>query len=170
MRRLRNGGSALALALGLAGPAFAAEPACDLKGPMDAAELQELLSLRAVEAIETAAQPVSAQTTARLEALIAPDAAMELGMGDVGGSYEPGPKGARELAREMHANLYIFQGWDYIPQTIETVCGEQKVSVEFLDNRVKQRCEIQFTFVNGRITRAAGWVRSYSTGRMTPPK
>ncbi|MCC6918975.1 MAG: hypothetical protein IT548_07205 [Alphaproteobacteria bacterium] len=161
---------ALALAAGLAGQAFGAEPACDLKAPMSAAELQKLLSLRAVEAIETAAQPVTAKTTARLEALIAPDAAVELGMGDVGGAYEPGLKGARDLAREMHANLYIFQGWDYIPQMLDTVCGEQKVSVEFLDNRVKQRCEIAFTFLNGRITRAAGWVRSYSTGRMTPPK
>jgi hypothetical protein len=162
-------GALAALGLAAMAAAQADERACDLAGITQAAELQRTLSLRAVEAIDLAAQ-ATPKAAARLAALVAPDARFMLGAGDVGEDMGTGPEGIRRMALMIHANLFIFAGWDYMDMPAESPCGAQKVSVEFLNNRRKSRCVIAFTFTGGRVTQAEGWRRSYTTGPVTPPK
>ena len=157
-----------ALLAAAAGRADAA-PACDLAKIESAAKLQATLQDRAVEVVTLAAKS-SAKDLKRLETLIAPDARFELGSGDLGRSLGEGVEGARAFARDMQANLYIVEGWDYMDMPADKPCGEQKVTVEFLDNRIKKRCSVNFTFQNGRVTSALGWDRSYRTGAMPPAK
>jgi len=167
MRGFVRAGLAAAFALALAAAARA--ETCDLAGITEAAELQQALSLRAVEAIDLAAQD-SPKAAARLNALVAPEAGFMLGAGDVGEDMGKGPEGARRMALFVNANLFIFAGWDYMPMPAESPCGTQKVIVEFLNNKQKSRCAINFTFTGGRVTQADGWRRSYTTGPVTLPK
>ncbi len=147
----------------------AAAPGCDLAGLTSAARLHEVLTQRAVAAVDLAARPVSAETTRQLQTLVAPEARFGLGAGDVGRELDGGLAGVRMLAADMHANLYIADGWDYMDLPVEEPCGAQKVAVEFLDHRVKMRCRITFTFRAGRIVEGDGWERSYRTGPLTAP-
>jgi hypothetical protein len=160
--------AALAGALALAMAAAARAETCDLAG-LSAAELQRTLSQRAVAVIDLAAQ-ATPKAAARLTALVAPEARFMLGAGDVVEDMGTGPEGIRQMARLIYANLFIFPGWDYMDMPAERPCGEQKVIVEFLNNRAKTRCAISFTFTGGRVTQADGWRRSYTTGPMTLPK
>lgn len=170
MRGAMRGWPAAAFALAMAAmPAQADERACDLAGVTEAGELHRTLSLRAVAVIDLAAQE-SQKAAARLAALVAPDARFMLGAGDVGEDMGTGPEGARATARLVNANLFIFAGWDYMAMPAENPCGAQKVTVEFLNNRVKSRCAITFTFTAGRVTQAEGWQRSYTTGPVTLPR
>ena len=146
-----------------------AAPACDVAGLTSGAKLNDLLSKRAIEVIEQAAKP-GAKADAALAKRVEPDATFMLGAGDLGRELGTGPAGARELAKAMTANLFMRDGWDYMEVPVENPCAEQKVVVEFLDSRIKRRCRITFTFVNGRVTAAEGWERSYITGPVTSPK
>ena len=167
-RKFLLGGVTLGLLLGVAGGAQAA-PACDFAAIASAAELQTRLQDRAVEVVTLAAR-ATADDLNRLQALVEPAANFDLGAGDLGRGLGTGVAGARALAVAMNANLYIVSGWDYMDMAVETPCAEQKAAVEFLNNRVKTRSFVTFTFVNGRVTGVQGWEGSYGTGPIPLPK
>ncbi len=166
--RLLFGALMGALLFVAAGKAQAAS-ACDFAGIESAAKLKTLMQERAVEVVTLAAR-ATAKDLKRLQSLVEPTANFDLGAGDLGRGLGTGIEGARELAAAMHANLYIVAGWDYMDMEVEAPCAEQKVAVEFLDNRVKARSYVTFTFVNGRVTGVQGWEGSYRTGPLPLPK
>jgi hypothetical protein len=162
------GSLTIGLLLGLAGGAQAGS-ACDIGDINSAAKLQATLQERAIEVVTLAAKG-GAKDLKRLEVLVSPSANFDLGAGDLGRGLGTGVAGARALAVAMNANLYIVSGWDYMDMAVEAPCAEQKAGVEFLNNRVKSRSFVTFTFVNGRVSEAQGWEGSYGTGSIPLPK
>lgn len=144
----------------VAGTVFAAPSGCGMPEIASARELQQFLSLRAVEVVKRAADRDDA-----LAALITSSASFSLGAGDVGRPLGTGVAGARELARTMNADSYRFFGWDYMDMSADA-CSRQKVVVEFIDSRAKNASRIEFVFESGRVVSATGWERSYVSGRL----
>src|SRR5690606_36668736 len=101
----------------------------------------------------------------KLAALVTPSASFSLGAGDVGRPLGTGADGARELARMINADTYRFLGWDYMDMPANA-CSNQEVEVEFIDSQGKHVSRIKFTFESGRVVSAAGWERSYASGRL----
>lgn len=143
-----------------AGPAFAGPSGCARPGISGARELDQFLSLRAVEVVRLAARSGEG-----LAALIAPSASFDLGAGDVGRPLGTGVDGARALAQAMKADTYRFLGWDYMDIPADP-CSKRKVEVEFIDSQGKTVSRVQFTFEAGRVVSADGWERSFETGRL----
>ncbi|WP_162375215.1 hypothetical protein [Pseudoxanthomonas sangjuensis] len=143
-----------------AGPAFAMPSGCGLPEITSARELQQFLSLRAVEVIKRAANRDDGLT-----ALIASSASFSLGAGDVGRPLGTGVAGARELARTMNADTYRFFGWDYMDMPADA-CSRHKAVVEFIDSHAKNVSRMEFVFESGRVVSATGWERSYVSGRL----
>ena len=144
----------------MAGPVSAAPSGCGLPAITGMAELDRSLELRAVEVVKRAASQ-----DAGLATLVAPSASFSLGGGDVARPLGTGVDGARELARTMHADSYRFLGWDYM-DTPADPCANHQVTVEFIDNHGKTVSQVEFTFEAGRVVAAAGWQRSFETGRL----
>jgi len=134
---------------------------CDIKDVESVRDLENVLSDRAIEAINRAA---GSAPDARLAQLVAPTAPFSLGAGDVGRPLGVGEAGARAFAREMKADSYRVLGWDFIPTPIEDACMARKVMVEFIDTRQHNVYPVTFSFEGGRIVSAEGWTRSYRTG------
>jgi hypothetical protein len=145
-------------------PSFAA--GCDLTEAKSIREVSDILSRRAVEAVERASRS-GYRSDNRLSQLIEPSALFDLGSGDVGGPLGSGVEGARSLATTMHANTYRFLDWNYIPYRTDG-CGTQKTSVEFIDSSKKELSTVEFTFREGRIVSGKGWARSYQSGLLNP--
>jgi hypothetical protein len=143
-----------------AGPALAGPPGCGLPKITGSRELDQFLSLRAVEVVRRAASPDGG-----LVALVAPSASFSLGAGDVGRPLGTGIDGARELAQTMRADTYRFLGWDYMDMPADP-CSKHKVEVEFIDSQSKHVSLVKFTFDAGRMVSADGWQRSFETGRL----
>ena len=142
-----------------AGPSFAEPSGCGLPEITSSRELHQFLSLRAVEVVRRA------NRDGELATLIAPSASFSLGAGDVGRPLGTGVDGARELARTMNADTYRFLGWDYMDMPANA-CASQEVEVEFIDSQGKNVSRVKFTFESGRVVSAAGWERSYESGRL----
>ena len=142
-----------------AGPSFAEPSGCGLPEITSSRELHQFLSLRAVEMVR------QANRDGELATLIAPSASFSLGAGDVGRPLGTGVDGARELARTMNADTYRFLGWDYMDMPANA-CASQEVEVEFIDSQGKNVSRVKFTFESGRVVSAAGWERSYESGRL----
>lgn len=149
----------LATAMAL-GPAFAGPSGFGLPAISGSRELQQVLSLRAVEVVKLAAS-----SDEGLAALVAPSASFNLGGGDVGRPLGTGVNGARMLAQTMRADTYRFLGWDYMDVPADP-CSKRKVEVEFTDSRGKSVSRVEFTFEAGRVVNADGWERSFETGRL----
>lgn len=143
-----------------AGPTFAGPSGCARPEISGARELNQFLSLRAVEVVRLAARSDDG-----LVALIAPSASFSLGAGDVGGPLGTGVDGARALARTMKADAYRFLGWDYMDMPADP-CSKREVEVEFIDSQRKTVSRVKFTFEAGRVVSADGWERSFETGRL----
>lgn len=152
------------LACMVAAPASAAPPVggCDIANVRGARELHETLSLRAVEAMRRSMN-AGWDKDARLKALIAENAAFNLGVGDVGRPLGVGVSGAHAMTETMHADSYRFLGWDYMDGPVEP-CRASKVTVEFVNSRQRRRSQIEFAFDNGLIVAAVGWEQSFETG------
>ena len=165
----RMKGIVLVLAAMLADPppaaASPAEPNCGIPSFKWGGELQRFLSQRAVEVVRRAAS-VQSGADPELDRLVAPTAALSLGVGDVGRPLGTGVAGARSLAKEMKADTYRFLGWDFIPSPVEDACGPQKVDIEFTDTASKRVYPVRFTFEGGRVAAAKGWTRSFDAGPM----
>ena len=143
-----------------AAPSFAEPSGCGLPEITSSRELHQFLSLRAVEVVRRAAN-----RDGEIAALIAPSASFSLGAGDVGRPLGTGVDGAREFARTMNADTYRFLGWDYMDMPVDA-CSSQEVEVEFIDSQGKNVSRVKFTFESGRVVSAAGWERSYESGRL----
>lgn len=143
-----------------AGPVFAGPSGCGLPEITSSRELHQFLSLRAVEVVRRAAGRNDG-----LAELVAPSASFKLGGGDVIRSLGTGVDGARELARRVHADTYRFFGWDYLEIPVDA-CSRQKVEVEFIDSKAKSVSRVEFVFESGRVVSAAGWGRTFESGRL----
>lgn len=143
-----------------AGPAFAQASGCGMPDIRGMGELHRFLSLRAIEVIRQAASGSDG-----LAALVSPSASFNFGAGDVGRPLGMGIAGARELARSMGADTYRFFGWDYMDMPVDP-CSTHKVQVEFIDREDREWTRVEFTFEAGRVVSAAGWERSFETGRL----
>lgn len=150
-------GVALALS---AGTAFAAPAQCDLSAITGSRELHQALGLRTVELVRRAAG-----THGDLASLVDPSANFSLGAGDVGRPLGTGAAGARQLAELMNADTYRFLGWDYMDLPVNA-CSRQKIEVEFIDSQAKALSRVEFDFEEGRVVGAAGWQRSFESGRI----
>jgi len=142
------------------GHVSASAPNCGLPRVSGLNELNELLSLRAVDFVERAASPKS-----DLAPLMSPSAEFSLGAGDVGRPLGSGIVGARKLAHTMNANRYRFLGWDYMDGPAEA-CARNEVEVEFIDSRNQFVSKMKFIFEGGRVVKADGWQRSFKTGHV----
>lgn len=123
-----------------------------------AREVQQFLSLRAVEVVKLAAR-----SDGGLAALVSPSASFSTGGGDVRVPLGTGVEGARKLALDMKADTYRFLGWDYMDMPVDA-CSRQKVEVEFIDSRSKIVSRMEFEFEAGKVVSANGWGRSFETG------
>jgi len=149
------------LVLGIA--LFSAAPqTCDLAGLSTVRAVHEVLGRRAVD-IVSLASAADGQSTARLSGLVKQDASFSLGAGDVGIPLGEGVEGARLLAERMKADSFRFLGWDYMDAPV-TPCSSQTITVEFSNSASQLQSEVEFTFVDGRVTKASGWQRSFETG------
>ena len=148
----------------VSGSASAASVDCGLSGSTGSSQLNRVFSQRAVEVIERAAQP-NADSDDKLKAMIAPTAAFSLGGGDVGRPLGEGVAGARQMAVAMEADSFRFLGWDYMDSP-EDACRTYRVSVDFVNDRTKSVSIVEFTFVDGRLVKAAGWQRSFVSGSL----
>ena len=143
--------------------------ACDLDKPIDRGQLTAIHSRRAVVAIalaSAAADPPKQADAGDLSKLVAPDAEISSGGGDVVVPMGRGAKGLQALAKKMRAVSYRYFGWDYIPMMLENGCSAQEVSVEFTSITGRSAYPVQFTFKDGKIAKAKGWSRSLETGAM----
>jgi hypothetical protein len=162
------GRSALALTLWLAAVATVqpslsvAAEACDLSAIGGARELHETLGRRAAEVVKRATAPEWASDV-RLAQLVAANASIGLGAGDVGRPLGHGLAGVRALAETMQADTYTFAGWDYVDGPAKP-CDVQKVTVEFTNSGGRRRATVEFQFEGGRVMAAKGWERSFETG------
>ena len=129
-----------------------------------AREVNRFWSLQAIAVVERARQ-ANSEHDVRLGRLVAPSAKFSLGAGDVGRPLGTGVTGAQALARDMDANTYRFLGWDYMDGPANP-CSAHKVAVEFVDSRNKRLSQVEFKFDAGRLVGAAGWSRSFETGRV----
>lgn len=145
-------------------PTIGMAQSCDIAATKSARALHETLSRLAVEAVRRAAS-ANWVTDQRLLGLVAPEARISLGAGDVGRPLGTGTAGLRELAKTMHADTYRFLGWDYMDGPAEP-CGTNKVSVEFIDTAARQISRVDFTFNNGQIVEGEGWARSFEAGSL----
>jgi hypothetical protein len=141
-------------------PAFAGPSGCGLPTISGSRELQQFLSLRAVEVVRLAAS-----SDKGLAALVDPSASFSIGSGDVGRPLGTGVNGARSLAQAMRADTYRFLGWDYMDMQADP-CSKSKVEVEFIDSHGKSVYKMDFTFEAGRVLSAEGWERSFETGSL----
>ena len=139
---------------------------CEVADARTIADLRQMLSRRAVEAVSLAAAQQGDESS--LTNLIAPTATFSLGVGDVGRTLGTGADGARAMAREMNADSFRFLGWDYIPTPVPDPCARHQVDVEFVDSRRENLYPVTFTFYAGQIVAAEGWSRSYQTGPIPP--
>lgn len=148
-------------------PALAESPACDLMSITSAAQLDDVLKARAVEAIDIAAQPPTPAREARLAALVAPDAVFSLAWLDVIDQYETrGPEAARSLADAMSATSFMTDAWGGPDAAVANGCVKTMVVVHFMHSASRSRSRIQFTFQDGRIVTGFGAGGSYETGRI----
>lgn len=161
MKAIRSALAAASLSVAMNAATAAGPPSCPLSKIEGQRELHEFLSLRAIEVVKLA----RSADRKRLAGLVAPSAAFSLGAGDVGRPLGTGVQGAEALADTMRADTYRYLGWDYMDGPAEP-CSSQKVTVEFLDNQSKSVSEVEFTFMDGRLTNASGWERSFESGSM----
>jgi hypothetical protein len=140
---------------------------CEVADARTIADLQRMLSSRAVEAVSMAAAQNGNDSS--LMRLIDPTATFSLGTGDVGRSLGTGADGVRALAREMNADSFRFLGWDYIPTPVADPCSRHQVDIEFVDSQRQNVYPVTFTFYAGQIVAAEGWSRSYETGPIPLP-
>jgi hypothetical protein len=140
---------------------------CDLPNVKYIGDLQSVLSRRAVEVVNRAAN-LKGGTDVRLQQLVAPTAAFSLGAGDVERPLGRGVSGARALATEMKADSFRYLGWNYIPTPVKDPCASQKVNIEFTDTRGKKVYPVTFTFRAGRVVAAEGWSRTFEAGPVEP--
>ena len=160
--------TALPLLLALpSGPAYASPIAnCTMPADRGIGAVYGELSRRAVE-IVTRAAANGWKNDRELLAVVAPEAKFGLGAGDVGRPLGTGLTGARALANEMKADSYRYFTWSSIPSQIDP-CGEWSVKIEFIDSRSKNLADMEFTFSNGTLKSAMGWVRWYASGQLKP--
>jgi hypothetical protein len=100
-----------------------------------------------------------------LSKLVTPDAVFSLGSGDVGLPMGTGVQGAIRFAKELKADSYAFNGWDYIPST-RNVCDEYQIEVRFMTSDGLDEAPVKFTFRGGRLAEASGWWRSRISGKV----
>jgi hypothetical protein len=129
-------------------------------------ELVDMLGHRGAEMVSLAASK-DWRTNHRLSDLIAPDAPFGLGAGDVGRPLGKGVEGARRLAGALRADGYQFLGAIGLPNPDMKACDEQKIDLMFT-RRAGYAASVSFTFVNGRIVDASGWVVSLTRGAVAP--
>ncbi|MFM9936711.1 MAG: hypothetical protein ACKVOL_11000 [Novosphingobium sp.] len=170
MKRSAHTAGLLILWLLTSQPAIAAAAAdtgtsCGLGGITYLGQLQSELSRRAVEAVKLAAKS-NGITNPRLKSLVAADAEVDLGAGDVGRPLGTGPVGLRALAALMKAEAYRFQLWTYIPTPVSDPCGQQEVTVEFSAKQGSDFYPIKFKFAGGVIVSAKGWTEAFQSGPM----
>ena len=102
----------------------------------------------------------------RLKLLVAADAEVDLGAGDVGKPLGIGPDGLRALAALMKAEAFRFKLWTYIPTPVSDPCGQQEVTIEFTANQGSVVYPIKFAFAGGVIVSAKGWTIAFQLGLM----
>lgn len=117
---------------------------------------------RVVNAASRAALPMVGDEKG-LDAYVAKDADFDLGAGDVGRPLGQGSSGFRRLMRELQADRYRFDGWDYMSKQ-EDPCDTHEVTVEFNSRKLGRRAEVKFEFRGGVIVKGKGWLRSTTTG------
>ena len=164
----RNLGLTLVLVMAPMAACAAPGEACDLAHVKSARELQDALGERSVEIVALAAQADS-PSDARIALLVKPTASFSLGSGDVGRPLGAGVAGVHALTALMNADGYAFQGWDFMDMPTDG-CAPQKVVVVFTDTVAKQRSEVEFSYVRGRLVAATGWEHSYTSGPLKRPR
>lgn len=140
----------------------AAPEGCNLAGIDSAREVNDTLSLRAVEIVAKASSDAWANDPT-LADLISPSATFSLGAGDVGRPLATGLDGARALAILVDATSYRFYGWNYMNMPADA-CVPQKVNVEFVGRDGRTSSTIEFTFDRARLVSASGWQRGFESG------
>jgi hypothetical protein len=130
--------------------------------PTNSSALFNVLGERVVNAASRAALPVVGDEKG-LDAYVAKDADFDLGAGDVGRPLGQGSSGFRRLMRELQADRYRFDGWDYMSKQ-EDPCDTHEVTVEFSSRKIGHRAEVKFEFRAGVIVKGKRWLRSTTTG------
>ena len=143
-----------------------ASATCDIAEVRSTRELHEFLGRRAVAVVARASR-ATWETDPQLARLVTSSAPFNLGSGDVGRPIGAGVVGARALAKAIGADTFRFLGWDYMDGLAQP-CAKQQVKVEFIDSRSKRLSSVEFTFEAGRLVAAAGWMRSFESGGMSP--
>ena len=158
-------GAAIAALLigGLAAPA-PVPASCSVASIKSDSELHYVLARRAVDLVQRAGRAGWSKDDA-LNQQIAPAAESGLGAGDVGRPLGKGAAGLHALAVEMNADRFQYPGWNYMSGPVD-VCKEQAVDIQFIDTSNRQSSSVRFTFIDGRITRAAGWQGPFESGSM----
>lgn len=139
---------------------------CDIAAVKNDSELYYILAGRAVDLIQRAGRAGWSKDDI-LDRQVARSAESGLGAGDVGRPLGKGASGLRALAIMMNADRFTYPGWNNMSGPVDA-CEERTVEVEFIDTPAKRSSSVRFTFVAGKIARAAGWQGSFESGAMTP--
>ncbi len=146
--------------------ASTAAPSCDIANLRGANAVHEALGRRAIE-IMGAAVTKGPKADAVLDKLVAPSAAFNLIIGDVG-SPGTGIAGARSFADVIRADTYMFLGWDYMDIAVDP-CGKRSITLDFINSRDKRIARITFVFEQAQLVAAEGWQHSFKSGQLPSP-
>lgn len=139
---------------------------CDIATVKNDSELYYTLARRAVDLVQRAGRAGWSKDDI-LGRQVTPSAESGLGAGDVGRPLGKGASGLHALAIMMNADRFKYPGWSSMSGPVDA-CKERTVEIEFIDTPARRSSSVRFTFVAGKITRAAGWQGSYESGAMTP--
>jgi len=137
---------------------------CDVGAAKDIGAVQHVLSKRLVD-IFRRARGEGWQQDPTLERLVAPDAAFDLGAGDVGRPMGGGTTGARNISIAMPASSFRYTSWMSIPMPADA-CAEQQVTVDFFDPATGDVARVEGIFRGGILLSAKAWMQAEVSGKL----
>lgn len=145
-------------------PATLAPRRCDVAAAKDIGAVRHVLSMRLVD-IFRRARGEGWQQDSTLKRLVAPDAAFDLGAGDVGRPMGVGTTGARKMSVEMPGSSFRYTSWTSIPMPADA-CAEQQVTVDFFDPGTGDVARVEGGFRGGILLSAKGWIHAEVSGKL----
>jgi hypothetical protein len=142
---------------------------CENSGATTVRDVNLILHERAAE-ILARAKSDGWSSDPQLVSLIAPDAEFNLGSGDVSSRIVAGPASMHRFAVIADADGYRYRPWSG-PNYPANLCGEHKLKIEFYNSVSHLSSDIEFVFIDGRLTAASGWqqfIEPMSMPEVTP--
>ncbi|SFJ66754.1 hypothetical protein SAMN03159338_2113 [Sphingomonas sp. NFR04] len=144
-------------------PATLAPRPCDVTAAKDIGTVQHVLSERLVD-IFRRARDEGWQQDSTLKRLVDPNAAFDLGAGDVGRAMSVGTTGARNMSIAMPGTSFRYTRWTSIPMPADA-CAEQQVTVDFFDPATGDVARVEGSFRGGILLSAKGWMHAEVSGK-----